>query len=122
VGLRFAPREVPGGDAADFVARSISSMPLAHEVQVRVHGPEAVVRELLRWVEADLVVDGPDSTLVHPRSDELGWLPTILPGRGSALGIELVDDPAGSAAAVRDLLRTIGGRFAATAGPTAASA
>lgn len=120
-GVRFAPRPVPGGDAAEFVARSIASMPLAHQVEVRVHGSEAEVRELLRWVDAELVAEGPARTLVRLRADELPWLAMILAGIASERDLEIVAGPDGPAA-VEALVATVARRLGAAGGAVAATA
>src|SRR5690606_8854484 len=52
-GVRFAEREVPGGDAAAFVARSFRTMPVAHQATVEVQASEEALADVARWLEAD---------------------------------------------------------------------
>jgi predicted DNA-binding transcriptional regulator YafY len=47
-GVRFRAREIPGGDAAAFVARSIRSMPQPHQAVLDVRGDVDAVRSVLR--------------------------------------------------------------------------
>ena len=53
-GVRFAPRELPGGDAAAFVAESIRSMPPSASAVLDVHGPADAIRALVPWADADV--------------------------------------------------------------------
>jgi predicted DNA-binding transcriptional regulator YafY len=53
-GVRCAPRELPGGDAAEFVAQSIRSMPQPYSALLDVQGPADAVRDLLHWGGADV--------------------------------------------------------------------
>jgi predicted DNA-binding transcriptional regulator YafY len=53
-GGRCAVRELPGGDAAAFVAQSIRSMPQPFSAVLDVSAPASAVRELLSWGGADV--------------------------------------------------------------------
>ena len=53
-GVRCAARELPGGDAAAFVAESIRTMPLPHSAVLEVDGAPDVVRDMLRWSDAEV--------------------------------------------------------------------
>jgi predicted DNA-binding transcriptional regulator YafY len=53
-GVRGARRELPGGDAAAFVAESIRTMPLPHSAVLEVAGACDAVRDMLRWSDADV--------------------------------------------------------------------
>jgi predicted DNA-binding transcriptional regulator YafY len=53
-GMRCAPRELPGGDAAAFVAESIRMMPMPHTALLDVDGPPEAVRGLLHWSDAEV--------------------------------------------------------------------
>ena len=44
-GARFPARELPGGDAAQFVRDGIDSLPTRHRIEAVVHAPASVVRE-----------------------------------------------------------------------------
>jgi predicted DNA-binding transcriptional regulator YafY len=73
-GRRFTAREIPGGDAADFVATSLSSIPREIEALVAVGAPYTQVEDVLRWTEHSLVETEPDTCVVRLRTDNLDWL------------------------------------------------
>ncbi len=73
-GRRFTAREIPGGDAADFVATSLSSIPREIEALVAVGAPYTQVEDVLRWTEHILVETEPDTCVVRLRTDNLDWL------------------------------------------------
>jgi hypothetical protein len=52
--VRCATRELPGGDAAAFVAESIRTMPLPYSALLDVGGPPDAVRDALRWSDAQV--------------------------------------------------------------------
>jgi predicted DNA-binding transcriptional regulator YafY len=64
-GVRFAPRALPGGDAAAFVAESIRTMPLPYSALLDVAGPPDAVREQLRWSDAEVEVLAVDRARVR---------------------------------------------------------
>jgi predicted DNA-binding transcriptional regulator YafY len=53
-GVRCARRELPGGDAAAFVAESIRTMPLPYSAVLDVNGSSDAVRDMLRWSDAEV--------------------------------------------------------------------
>ena len=73
-GHRFTPREIPGGDAADFVATSISSIPREAEALVAVGARYTHVEGVLRWTEHSLVETAPDTCVIRLRTENLDWL------------------------------------------------
>ncbi len=75
-GRRFQPREVPTGDPASYVAASLRDRPLAHEAEVLVDGPVEAVRELSRWLEAEIepLPDDPGRSRVRLKSESIEWL------------------------------------------------
>jgi predicted DNA-binding transcriptional regulator YafY len=55
-GARFRQRELPGGDAAEFVRRQIASMPAQYEVVVHVHAPaNDVAKVASHWARVEAV-------------------------------------------------------------------
>jgi predicted DNA-binding transcriptional regulator YafY len=60
-----ALRELPGGDAAAFVAQSIRSMPAASSALLEVHGPADALAEMLHWHGAEIEPLGADRTSVR---------------------------------------------------------
>ncbi len=65
-GKRFRPREIPGGDAASFVATSLGSTPRHEEATLSISAAFTELEDVLRWVDhttnpaGDRVVCGPD--------------------------------------------------------------
>jgi predicted DNA-binding transcriptional regulator YafY len=74
VGSHFAPRQLPGGDAGSFVARSIGSGPREREATIVVDAPLAELAGVLRWVDHTLLETGADTCVVQIRSEDLGRL------------------------------------------------
>jgi predicted DNA-binding transcriptional regulator YafY len=73
VGTRFAPSQVPGGDAATFVADSRRS--LRHfEATLAIRAPSAGLEDVLRWMDHTLTRDEGDICIVHIRSEDVGRL------------------------------------------------
>ncbi len=73
-GSRFTPREIPGGDAASFVATSLGSIPRHHEARLAVDAAYAELEGVLRWVDHTPVKIEAESCLVEIRGDDLDWL------------------------------------------------
>src|SRR6478736_1265161 len=71
-GVRFRQRELPGGDAAEFVKRGLRSMPQRHHVEVLVHTTADVVRRAVgRWGTVEEV--DPESCRMTMEVDDLAW-------------------------------------------------
>jgi predicted DNA-binding transcriptional regulator YafY len=66
-GVRFRARDIPDGDAAAFVARSIRSMPQPHEAVLDVKGDADAVRAVLRN-DADIEPHGRGGVRVRLRA------------------------------------------------------
>jgi predicted DNA-binding transcriptional regulator YafY len=102
-GAHVMPREVPGGDAGQFVRSSLDNLPLRHQVAVLIHAPAAEVREHIGpWGE--LEESGDDRCVLRMASDTLDW-PTMVLGNAEAefeviAPPELVDHLASLAARV----------------------
>ncbi len=73
-GARFPLRSLPAGDAAEFVARSIRAMPMAHEATVTVHGGLDEVGAVLRWADAHVEAVDEHTCRVRIRAESLDWL------------------------------------------------
>ena len=106
-GRRFGRREIPGGDAAAFVARSIGDMPTQHRVTLVVAGPEDVVARATHAVRGRVEVLDDGRCRVEMGADSPEWLAFVV--AELALGHDLeVDAPP----AVIDALRRLSGRLA----------
>jgi hypothetical protein len=73
-GARFSPREIPGGDAAAFVATSFSSMTTAHTAVLSVPGTVETVRALLPGGDGDIEDLGDGRCRVQRGDADLRWL------------------------------------------------
>ncbi|GAA2383515.1 YafY family protein [Nonomuraea africana] len=98
-GVRFRPRDLPGGDAAAFVVSRLGSPPVRHAVVVHVHAPlgqvEQVVAQMGGLVEA--LDEGTCRLVMHV--DDFDWPILILAALGAPFD---VIEPE----AFRDRLRT----------------
>ncbi|WP_353827842.1 helix-turn-helix transcriptional regulator [Agromyces sp. SYSU T0242] len=74
VRTRFAPREVPGGDGAAYVAASIASTPLGVEATIALGEPLDRVAEALSALDHTLIDARADSCTVRLRADRMEWL------------------------------------------------
>ncbi|MEU6040426.1 WYL domain-containing protein [Actinomadura sp. NPDC047616] len=110
VGVRFAPREVPGGDAAQFVRRSLAaSRPTARAV-LRVHAPAHVLADRFRVTGQELEPVDERTCLLRTRVESLEW--TALRVAFLELDFEVVEPPE-----LADRLRDLGRRLQRAAGP-----
>lgn len=73
-GGHFTPREIPGGDAASFVATSLGSIPRHHDATLAVNAAFAELEDVLRWVDHTTMEMDAESCLVQIRGDDLDWL------------------------------------------------
>ena len=73
-GGHFAPREIPGGDAAGFVASSLGSTPRHLDSKLAIHATFAELEGVLRWIDHTLIEVEADRCLVQIRSEDLGRL------------------------------------------------
>jgi len=89
-GMRFRQRELPGGDAAEFVKQSLHTFPQRHHVSVRVHADAAVVRRQVgRWGTVEEIPAG--GCRLTMEVDDLAWPMFAL----AAVGAEfVVEEPA----------------------------
>src|SRR6476619_843468 len=71
-GVRFRQRDLPGGDAAEFVKSGLRNVAQQHHVSVRVlTGPDVVRRVVGRWGEVADLGDG--SCRLTMEADDLAW-------------------------------------------------
>lgn len=111
-GARFAPREVPGGDPAEFVARSLRSGVQAHRAVVVVHGPPAALADVARWMGTEATDAGDGRTRLELRSDTAGWLAALVADLAVRFDVEVESSDDGLA----ELLASTGRRLVAAAG------
>jgi predicted DNA-binding transcriptional regulator YafY len=73
-GGHFTPRQIPGGDAASFVASSLGSIPRHHEAKLAVDAAFAELEGVLRWVDHTPIEMRADSCFVQIRGHDLDRL------------------------------------------------
>ena len=73
-GRRFTAREIPGRDAADFVATSLSSLAGEIEAVVAVDASYAHIEDVLRWTEHSVIKTEPKRCVVRITTGNLDWL------------------------------------------------
>jgi predicted DNA-binding transcriptional regulator YafY len=73
-GGRFTPREIPGGDAAAYVARAIGSIPRERVATLALGAELDDVEDVLRWVDHVVVETATGATVIQIRGEDLGRL------------------------------------------------
>lgn len=73
-GGRFAPRNIPGGDAASYLTASVASIPRGIETLVAVRASYDQVARALSWVEHTPVDTKADSCTIRLCADQLDSL------------------------------------------------
>lgn len=69
--MRFEPRPIPGGSAADYVERSLRSMPMRYRATATVDAPAGVVERRLRHHRVEVETLSDDRCLVRIQGDAL---------------------------------------------------
>ena len=73
-GSHFAPREIPGGDVAGFVAKSLGPTPREHSATLEIESTVAELAAVLRWIDHTPIEEADDHCLIQIRSEDLGRL------------------------------------------------
>jgi len=85
-GQRYRPRDLPGGDALEFVQSGIRSMPQRYDVRVRVAAdPDTVARAVGHWGEVTPYAGG---CLLELSVDDLQWPVMVLAQIGAEFTVE----------------------------------
>ncbi len=107
-GLRFRPREIPGGDALTFVNEGLRSRPQRYQVRARLDAPAPEVTAYLgRWGTVEPLRD--DGCRLTMNTESLDWPVMVL----TTLDCDFtVEEPA----ELVDLLGRVGRRFVAQRG------
>ena len=86
-GARFRQRDLPGGDAAEFVKSGLSAVPQRHHVSVRVDTPAEVVRRAVgHWGLVEELAG--DACRLTMQVDDLAWPLFVLAGVEAEFEIE----------------------------------
>ena len=92
-GARFRPRPLPAADAAQFVAQSLSTMPMPHNATVVARGRVDAVGEVVGWFGAEVEVVGEDTCRIRLRAESSQWLDSIIAMIAVVADIEACDPP-----------------------------
>ena len=86
-GVRFRQRELPGGDAAEFVKGGLRNLRQRHDVSVLVHtDADAVRRRVSRWGQVEEL--GEERCRLTMQVDDLAWTMFVLAGLEAPFDIE----------------------------------
>ena len=100
---RFAPREVPGGDATAFVRDNLRSMATRYAVDVTIAAPAPLVSEWAGgWAQVESIDDGSCRMLIAV--DSLDWPVMILAALDAEVEVHAPTE-------LRDRLATVARRF-----------
>jgi predicted DNA-binding transcriptional regulator YafY len=93
--IRFEPRPIPGGDAAEYVERSLRSMPMRYQVVATVGATAIEVKSKFRHGEAEVEPIDESRCRLRLQGDALEWLAFSLIWLGTNFTIhepvELID-------------------------------
>lgn len=92
VGSHFAPREIPGGDAAAFVASSLDWTP-RHEAELVINSPLVGLEDTLRWIDHTPIATTTDSCRIQVRSEDLGRLTMTVARLALTAPLEVIEPP-----------------------------
>jgi len=101
-GGRFTPREIPGGDAASFVATSLGSTPRHHEATITINATFIEIEDVLQWVDHTVEKTDAESCLIKIRSEDLGRLAMSVARIALTAPVEVIE-PAELADTVKQL-------------------
>ena len=92
-GVRFTPREIPGGDAASFVAEALKSVPRQHRAKLAVDITIEEIGDVLQWVDHTATAKSTESCVVEIRGDDLEWLAMTVAHIALSASVEVVEPP-----------------------------
>ena len=90
-GGHFTRREIPGGDAASFLARALGSPPRRDEATIAIHAPFAEADDVLQWVDHTIETTDAESCLVQIRSEDLGRLALTVARIALTVPVEVIE-------------------------------
>ncbi|MBU2695591.1 YafY family protein [Pimelobacter sp. 30-1] len=90
-GVRFTPREVPGGDPAAYVARATGSVPRDRVATLALGAGPDDLREVLRWVDHVVVETTTGATIVRIRGEDVGRLAMTVARIAFTTPVEVVE-------------------------------
>lgn len=93
VGSHFSPREIPGGDAAGFVSRSLSPPSRHDAATLDIHAPFGELKGVLRWYDHALIEANRDRCVIQIRSQDLGRLAMTVVRIGLTAPVTVIEPP-----------------------------
>ena len=107
-GVRFTPREIPGDNAADFVAASVGPAQRDQHATVTIGAPavDVDVEDALRWIDHTVMSSEQDSCVVQVRGEDTGRLAMAVARIALTAPVDVVE-PAELAETVRELARNL---------------
>ncbi len=97
-GVRFEPRELPGGSAAEFVAAGLEQAHATHEATIDLSGPEDGLAAMRHWYGAEVTGSGAGHRRLWLRSDSIEWLAAMVAIFATRFDVTIVDAPAAAIA------------------------
>lgn len=97
-------REIPGGDAASFVANSAGSTPRFHEAKLATQATFTELKGVLRWIDHTPIEVDAHNCLVQIRSEHLSRLTMAVARIALTAPVEVLE-PAELAENVRELTK-----------------
>jgi predicted DNA-binding transcriptional regulator YafY len=92
-GVRFEPRDVPGGDAAEFVRQGLRTAISVARASVVVSAPAAEVESVRRWLDAAYEAVDDTHTRLHLQADSDEWLASMIAMLATRCALEIEDAP-----------------------------
>jgi predicted DNA-binding transcriptional regulator YafY len=89
--FNFTPREIPGGDAAEYVMRSLRTRPMNFQVSVVLDAPAEVINGKCRPGEGEVEPLGDARCRLRTQGDSLDWLAFMI--IWFAVGFEVEEPP-----------------------------
>lgn len=108
VGSRFAPREIPGGDAASLVARALGPTPRPYEAVLAIHASFSDLSGVLRWYDHTPIELDDGYSQIQIRGEDVGRLAMAVARIGLSAPVTVIE-PAELADAVGVLATHLGG-------------
>lgn len=89
--MRFAPRDIPGGDSAAYFAASIAAIPCEFETLVAVSARYEQLAEALSWIVHATIDTEADPCTIRLRANKLDQLVTALVGLALGASVQVIE-------------------------------
>lgn len=90
-GGHFAPREIPGGDAATYVARAIGSTPRERVATLALGAEPEDLAQVLRWVDHAVVKTATGATVIQIHGEDLGRMAMTVARLALATSVRVIE-------------------------------